>query len=240
MTNALAQRGWSGIVPRMLLAFFLLSPLPMALLAFQFLGNAERTLTAKSIDSLTALSNKKVNEIDAYMSSKLRESRVLATGADTRNALRELAALGTTSATYASVLQTQRDLFLKLTEGAGVRNLLLVDDAGRVVFTLRPGVPLGTRLLASPYRETALAQGYRTALAQLDTQITRAQALPGIDSEVALFMVAPILDTMPLQPRCGGVFVITDSQPMRIPTRLDCAFGARGWVEGRFPMRRPR
>ncbi|MGZ8181285.1 MAG: ATP-binding protein [Methylobacter sp.] len=182
------------IIPRLMLGFLLLSPLPLAGLAWLYVQAFEETLQQSALDNLSFLADKKADQINAYINERLTDSRLLA---------KSLAALDTLQAhsnpqdeqtvrRYQADEQVYRDYFYTLFESVGYYDLLLTDTAGNVVFSIRHESDLGSNLNTGPYRGTALANAHREAIALLDTQITQAQPYAPSAGKAAIFIVAPM------------------------------------------------
>ncbi|MCK9637992.1 MAG: ATP-binding protein [Methylobacter tundripaludum] len=184
------------IIPRLMLGFLLLSPLPMAGLAWLYVQAFERTLQQSALENLSSLADKKADQINAYISERLTDGRLLA---------KSFAALDTLQARsnrqdkaaalrYRAEERAYGDYFHTLMESVGYYDLLLTDAAGNVVFSIRHEADLGSNLNTGPYRDTALAKAHREAIALLDTQITQADPYAPSAERMAIFIVAPMFN----------------------------------------------
>lgn len=61
------------IIPRLMMGFLLLSPLPMAGLAWLYVQAFERTLQQLALENLSSLADKKAEQINAYISERLTD-----------------------------------------------------------------------------------------------------------------------------------------------------------------------
>ncbi|MDP1524846.1 MAG: response regulator [Rhodocyclaceae bacterium] len=183
--------GFGRSIPRLFMAFLLLSPLPLGGLAWLHLSAFERTLQNTVLESLASLADKKSDQINNYLDERLANGRLLAKSSVTHEALRTLS---TTRPGRADDLQRYRNYFLSLFENAGYHDLLLIDTSGNVVFSIRHEDDLGTNLNSGPYRDTRLAHAHREALALLDSQVTRAGRYTPSGNKPAIFFVSPIID----------------------------------------------
>ncbi len=68
----------SKIIPRLMLGFLLLSPLPLAGLAWLYVHAFERTLQQSALENLSSLADKKADQINAYINERLNDGRLLA------------------------------------------------------------------------------------------------------------------------------------------------------------------
>jgi two-component system sensor histidine kinase/response regulator len=185
------RAGFGRSVPRLFLAFLLLSPLPLGGLAWLHLSAFERTLQDTVLDGLASLADKKSDQINNYLDERLANGRLLAKSSVTHEALRTLS---TTRPGKADDLQRYRNYFLTLFENSGYHDLLLIDVSGNVVFSIRHEDDLGTNLNSGPYRDTRLAHAHREALALLDSQVTRAGRYTPSSNKPAIFFVSPVIE----------------------------------------------
>lgn len=186
-----SRTSFSSSIPRLFLAFLLLSPLPLGGLAWLHLSAFERTLQGTVLDNLASLADKKTDQINNYLDERLANGRLLAKSPVTHETLRTLSK-GPPG--KADDLQRYRHYFLNLFENSGYHDLLLIDSAGNVLFSIRHEDDLGTNLNSGPYRDTRLAQAHREALSLLDSQVTRAGRYPPSGNKPAIFFVTPIID----------------------------------------------
>ncbi|HOL65225.1 MAG TPA: hypothetical protein PLB97_07835, partial [Accumulibacter sp.] len=68
----------SGILARLLLGFLLLSPLPLACLTWLYIQAFEKTLTEMIEAKLSAVADKKADQINIYLDERLADLRQLA------------------------------------------------------------------------------------------------------------------------------------------------------------------
>lgn len=182
------------IIPRLMLGFLLLSPLPLAGLAWLYVHDFERTLQHSALENLSSLADKKADQINAYINERLADGRLLAKSYAALDTLQVHSKLQDNGAglRYQADEQVYRDYFSTLFESVGYYDLLLTDTDGNVVFSLRHESDLGSNLNTGPYRDTALANAHREAIALLDTQITQAQPYAPSAEKSAIFIVAPM------------------------------------------------
>ena len=208
------------IIPRLMLGFLLLSPLPLAGLAWLYVQAFERTLQQLVLENLSSLADKKADQINAYINERLTDGRLLAKSIIALDTLQaHLAApgdKGAASLRYRAEEAIYRDYFHTLFESVGYYDLLLTDTAGNVVFSIRQEADLGTNLNTGPYRDTALANAHREAIALLDMQITQAQPYAPSAGKPAIFIVAPmfkagkVIGTLALQIDLNKLTAVTN------------------------------
>ncbi|MDD3528548.1 MAG: PAS domain S-box protein [Gallionellaceae bacterium] len=181
------------IMPRLLLGFLLLSPLPLAGLAWLHIGAFERALLETQLTNLSSLANKKSDQINRYLDERLSDGRMLAKSAVVRAILhpqpgRNGELLDPTTA------ERHRAYFQTVLDGSGYYDLLLVDAAGNVVYSLRHEADLGSNLVDGPYRDSQLAVAHREAMALLDSQTTPAAPYAPSGDKPAIFLVTPVVE----------------------------------------------
>lgn len=177
------------ILPRLLLGFLLLSPLPLAGLAWLFIQAFEYTLGETVQTSLSAIADKKADQIGAYLDERLADSRLLARSSATLEALRTLSA-----ARPVERAQRYSGYFRALRENIGYYDLLLANADGDVAFSIEQAAYPGGNLNSGPYRDSALARAHREALALLDTQTVLDLRYAPSGGRPAMFVVTPVLD----------------------------------------------
>ncbi len=184
------------LFPRLLLAFLLLSPLPLGVLAWLHLQAFERTLHDATLANLSSIADKKTDQINTYINERLSNSQFLARSASLRDVLRALStadALREPDAPrYRAMAQEQRAYYRILLDTFGYYDMLLIDMAGNVVFSVLQESDLGTNLNRGPFRDSHLASTHREAMALLDTQTSIAQAYTPSANAPAIFVVAPL------------------------------------------------
>lgn len=183
------------IIPRLMLGFLLLSPLPIAGLAWLYVQAFEQTLQQAVLEDLSSLADKKADQINSYLNERLNDARLLAVSSAALDTLLALSKQhdDAVELRYRDQQQVYRDYFQSLLENVGYYDLLLTDTAGNVVFSVQREADLGSNLNTGPYRQTALANAHREAMALLDTQITQAAPYAPSAARVAIFIVAPVL-----------------------------------------------
>ncbi|HEY8095488.1 MAG TPA: ATP-binding protein [Methylobacter sp.] len=185
----------SKIIPRLMLGFLLLSPLPLAGLAWLYVHAFERTLQQSALGNLSSLADKKADQINAYMNERLNDGRLLAksfAALDTLQAHSVLQADAVAVERYRAKERVYLDYFHTLFESVGYYDLLLTDMAGNVVFSIKHEADLGSNLNTGPYRGTTLANAHREAIALLDMQVTQAQPYAPSAERASIFIIAPL------------------------------------------------
>ncbi len=203
------------IIPRLLLGFLLLSPLPLAGLTWLYIQAFERSLQQSELENLSSLADKKADQINTYINERLIDGQLLAKSFSALDILQTHAVQGVNSSQNAIKDQVYRDYFRTLFESVGYYDLLLTDIAGNVVFSIRHEPDFGSNLNTGPYRNSALADAHREAVALLDMQITQAHPYEASAGKPAIFVVAPmfkagkVIGTLALQIDLDKLIAVT-------------------------------
>lgn len=214
--------------------FLAVAVLPLAGLAWFHLQTLERTLTDSALQTITAVTNKKIDEINRYVDERLTDVRIQAEQPELQRALPLLAAAfaegGVDAASRAAV--PYRESLDALMDGGAYHDLLMIDASGNVVYSVRGEADLGTNLLAGAWRATPLASGFRQAMGFLESDLTRFAPYAPSGGRVAAFVVAPVL----ARGRPVGAIALQINLDTLLPQVTDrTGLGARGYtalVEG--------
>jgi PAS domain S-box-containing protein len=184
------------ILPRLLLAFLLLSPLPLAGLAWFYSRVFQQTLADAAQRNLVAIADKKYDQINAYFDERLSNGLWLARSSKIQRLLPQFSRLtaqgGVQSAPFRALLHREGKYYRTAYESMGYYDLLLIDAAGNVVFSIKGESDLGSNLDSGSYRDSALAQAHRDALGLLESQTAVDPAYPPSGGQPAIFIVTPV------------------------------------------------
>jgi PAS domain S-box-containing protein len=186
------------LVSRLLIAFLLLTLVPLTLLSWLQLRGFETTVTDTQLDNLTSLADKKTDQINTYLDERQGNGLLIARLNATRTALSSQ--LGKAEVQPLSSVATQHGridldtLYQPLLDSFAYHDLLLIDAAGNVVYSAIKEADLGTNVNTGPYRDSHLAHAHREALALLDSQMTPAARYAPSGDKPAIFFVAPVFD----------------------------------------------
>ncbi len=185
------------IVPRLLMGFVLLSPLPLATLAWFYTLEYDRSLQISAVSSLSAIADKKVEQINTYLNERIANNETLTKTIFVNEALSTFPAIfnqGVTSPHYQTLEHPYRKYFGELLEELHLYDLILSDTDGNVVLTYLHEADFGSNLNTGPYRDSHLAHAHRDAVLLMQSQITQAQPYaPSADRE-AIFIVSPVMN----------------------------------------------
>jgi len=186
------------ISTRLLLSYLLVAVLPLGGLAAFHLASFETSLRETVLANMAIIADKKADQIDSYMSERLTDARQLGRHDLIRNGLASLEPAfrtgGLNAAAYQAEARRLRDALESINAAGDFYDLLLIDTAGNVVFSIAQKSDLGTNLKQGPYRHTQLANGFE--LSMKTRQIHRSRFAPYAPSNnlPAAFLVTPVLD----------------------------------------------
>jgi diguanylate cyclase (GGDEF)-like protein/PAS domain S-box-containing protein len=179
---------------RLALGFLIVALLPLLGLAWFYLHTFEQALTTTVLQNIASIADKKTQQIDQYINERLADARLYATQPELRTALSALSRQRAHAAPEAAVSASLNAELAALGDRGAYHDVLLIDAAGNVVFSLRGESDLHTNLLHGPYRDSGLASGFRQAMTFLHIDLTRFAPYAPSAEQIAAFAVAPILD----------------------------------------------
>ncbi len=179
---------------RLALGFLIVALLPLAGLAWFYLHTFEQALSTTVLQNIASIADKKTQQIDQYINERLADARLYATRPELRDALAALARQRAHAAPDATLGPSVQGELAALGDRGAYHDVLLIDAAGNVVFSLRGEPDLHTNLLHGPYQDSGLASGFRQAMTFLHIDLTRFAPYAPSANQTAAFAVAPILD----------------------------------------------
>jgi diguanylate cyclase (GGDEF)-like protein/PAS domain S-box-containing protein len=185
------------ISTRLLLSYLLVAVLPLAGLAAFFLASFETSLRETVLANMATIADKKAEQIDSHMAERLADVRHLSRQDLIRDGVATLSGAfqlgGLDASAYQAAARPLRDVLMAANAADGFYDLLLMDTAGNVVFSLRQEPDLGTNLRHGPYRDTQLAKGFELSMQTLQTHLSRFELYAPSADRPAAFMLAPVL-----------------------------------------------
>lgn len=192
----------------LLLLFLLVSVLPLVVFGYINLQQDETTLRAEVLGRMAALAAKKAAEVKSYLAERLQNVRYLALDprvTEEMNYLSKTYATNlSTAARYTSASKRTHQYFDRYIEKMGLLyDVFLITPQGNIVYTQKHESDFATNLLNGPYRNTQLAQAFRTVRATLEPVISGYEDYA--PSKIpAMFIAAPIM----VNGQFKGVFAV--------------------------------
>jgi diguanylate cyclase (GGDEF)-like protein/PAS domain S-box-containing protein len=183
---------------RLLLSYLLVAVLPLAGLAALYLASFETSLRETVLANMATIADKKAEQIDSYLYERRSDARSLGQ----RNLIRDGVATvgqafragGSNAPAYQAAAHRLRESLSHSYLTDDYYDLLLVDTAGNVVFSLVEAPGLGTNLRRDPYRDSQLAKGYALTMQTLQSHLTRFELYAPSGNRAVAFLSAPILE----------------------------------------------
>jgi diguanylate cyclase (GGDEF)-like protein/PAS domain S-box-containing protein len=184
------------ISTRLWLSYLLVAVLPLAGLAAFYLASFKTSLHETVLQHMSIIADKKAEQIDSYMDERLSDARQLSHRNTVYDGIATLGqafrAGGLNAPAYQAAAQ-QLSAYLEASDAArAFYDLLLIDSAGNVVFSVRRELDLGTNLKQGPYRDTQLARGFELAMQTRKIQLSRFALYAPSGNQPAAFLVAPV------------------------------------------------
>jgi len=187
-----------SISKRLLLSYLLVGVLPLAGLAAFYLASFESSLRQTVLANMATTADKKADQINLYIAERLADARLLSQGNLVHDGLVSLEqafrASGIQSPAYQAIARPFLDDLNRSVEAGDFYDLLLIDSAGNVIFSLAHESDLGTNLRSGPYRETQLAKGFDMTLQTLQTRLSHFALYAPSRNRPAAFLTAPVLE----------------------------------------------
>lgn len=191
-----------SLARRLLAGLLLISVVPLAGLALLNLRNFETELTRTVIADVASIADKKADQIDTYINERRADMRLLSHFPDISNIFTALQAghkAGSDSAAYRQAAAHAEALLTELAAGYGYYDMLLINPAGDVIFSLKKEADFNTNLRTGPYRDTVLGQGFQSSMALLSAEFTVFGIYAPSANKTAGFITAPLFSNgMPI------------------------------------------
>ncbi len=188
--------GRYSLARRLLLGVLLISIIPLAGLALLNLRNFEAALTRTVIADVASIADKKADQIEAYINERRVDLRLLSHYPDVRSIFTLLQAgyaSGIDSAAYRQAAAHAKALLAEVAAAYDYYDMLFINAAGEVIFSLKKEADFKSNLRTGPYRDTVLGQGFQNAMALLSTEFTAFDGHAPSAGKAAAFVVTPLL-----------------------------------------------
>lgn len=180
-----------SIAGRLLFWFLVIALIPCAILTAITARIATSARERAVRDTLVQTAAGKAGQLEAYAAERVRDGAALARGPSIVQAVRKLAA--TPAGETATVATDQAEYLAYVAKVFHYEQLLLIDPAGRVLFSLDPAIPVGTPLATGPLADTELGIGFDRAKTLLQSDLGGFERYGQSDLSLA-FVTCPILD----------------------------------------------
>ena len=187
---------------RLMVGLLLISVIPLAGLSLLNLRNFEAALTRTVIADMAAIADKKADQIETYINERRVDMRLLGHFPDIRSSFAGLQAgysSGINSTAYRQAAAHAEKLLAELAMGYGYYDMLLINPAGEVIFSLKKEADFHTNMRTGPYRDTVLGQGFQQSMVLLSTEFSAFDNYAPSANKTAAFITTPLLrDGLPV------------------------------------------
>jgi methyl-accepting chemotaxis protein WspA len=180
-----------SIAGRLLFWFLVIALIPCGLLTAITARIATSALERAVRDTLVQTAAGKAGELEAYAAERVRDGAALARGPSLVRAVQALAAAPTGRADTAG--SDEADYLAYAAKAFQYEQLLLIDPAGRVLFSLDPAIPVGASLATGPLADSELAVGFDRAKTLLQSDLGGFERY-GSPGRPLAFVTCPVFD----------------------------------------------
>ncbi|PTN13005.1 ATP-binding protein [Nitrosomonas aestuarii] len=188
---------FTSLTQRFAVWFTLVSLLPIVVIGNSFLHTFENEIQKTVIENLSAIADKKVEQIDTYLNERLLDANLLHDSIATRTAMLGFPEVfeeqGVDSDAYRRLDAQYRDHFKRFVEDASYYDLFLISLKGDIVYTQSHESDFATNLITGPYSNTGLGQVTRHALNNLESSISDFEFYEPSHGAIAAFIAYPII-----------------------------------------------
>jgi two-component system sensor histidine kinase/response regulator len=199
---------FTSLTHRFMAWFAAVSLLPILPAGYSLLHTFETEMQKTAIQQVSAIADKKAEQIEGYLRERLLDTRVIQTANTTREAMHEFTQAftqsGVESDAYRQLDASYRDHFKRFVEDAGYYDLFLISPQGTVVYSQTHESDFATNLLTGPYSNSGLGAVTRQALNMLQSGVSDFEYYAPSDGAIAAFMAFPIV----VQGKIEGVLAL--------------------------------
>ena len=191
------------IAARLLFWFLAISLIPCAILTTISARIATQSLESSARNNLIQIAAAKANELETYATERVQDGTVLSRGPAVINAVRELTAAtlqiaDTKNQQTASADSIRAPLageaFLKYVANSfNYSQLLLLDNTGRILFSLDPSFSTTQSILMGNLAGTELAVGWDRSRTLLQSELSGFETY-GTNAQPLAFVTSPVFD----------------------------------------------
>lgn len=187
---------FTSLTQRFAVWFTLVSLLPIVIIGNSFLHTFENEIHKTVIDNLSAIADKKVEQIDTYLNERLLDAELLHDAIATRAAMLAFSRAfenGVDSDAYRQVDGKYRDHFGRFVEDARYYDVFLISLQGDIVYTQAHESDFATNVLTGPYSDTGLGKVTRYALKNSESTISDFEFYEPSHGAIAAFIGYPVI-----------------------------------------------
>ncbi|MDT8364084.1 MAG: ATP-binding protein [Nitrosomonas sp.] len=187
----------TSLTRRFAIWFALVALLPIALIGYGLLHYSERAVQQSTILKVSAIADKKVEQIDTYLQGRILDAEIIRSSETTHKAIVRIGEVfkqeGVHSEEYQQADARYRDHFERFLKGAGYYDLFLISPDGWLVFTVSHEADFATNLFDGAYRDTGLGQVFRRTLETRESSLSDFEYYAPSNGAIAAFIAVPII-----------------------------------------------
>ncbi len=188
---------FTSLTQRFAVWFTLVSLLPILVIGNSLLHTFEKEIKNSAIRNVSAIADKKIEQIDSYLKERFLDSSLVRDSSTTHAALMEFSRIydqsGVESYDYLQMDAVYRENFKRFVEEAKYYDIFLISTKGEIVYTQAHESDFATNLLTGPYRDTGLAKVTRYALDNLKSSISDFERYEPSKGAIAAFVATPVI-----------------------------------------------
>ncbi len=188
---------FTSLTQRFAVWFTLVSLLPILVIGNSLLHTFEKEIKNSAIRNVSAIADKKIEQIDSYLKERFLDSSLVRDSSTTHEALIEFSRIyeqsGVESDDYRQLDASYRENFKRFVEEAKYYDIFLISTKGDIVYTQAHESDFATNLLTGPYRDTGLGKVARYALDNLKSSISDFERYEPSKNAIAAFVATPVI-----------------------------------------------
>ena len=188
---------FTSLTQRFAVWFALVSLLPILVIGNSLLHTFEKEIKKSAIRNVSAIADKKIEQIDSYLKERFLDSSLVRDSSTTHEAIVKFSRIfeesGVESEDYRRLDASYRENFKRFVEEAKYYDIFLISTKGDVVYTQAHESDFATNLLTGPYRDTGLGKVTRYALDNLKSSISDFERYAPSKGAIAAFVATPVI-----------------------------------------------
>lgn len=188
---------FTSLTQRFAVWFTLVSLLPILLIGNSLLHTFENEIKKSAIRNVSAIADKKVEQIDSYLKERLLDASLLRDASTTYDAIVEFSRVfeeyGVNSEQYRRLDASYRENFRRFVEEAGYYDLFLISLKGDIIYSDAHEADFATNLFTGPYSHSGLGIAARYALENSKSTISDFERYGPSRGAIAAFVAVPII-----------------------------------------------
>lgn len=188
---------FTSLTQRFAVWFTLVSLLPILVIGNSLLHTFENEIKKSAIRNVSAIADKKIEQIDSYLKERFLDSSLVRDSSTTHEALIEFSRIyeqsGVESDDYRRLDASYRENFKRFVQEAKYYDIFLISTKGDIVYTQAHESDFATNLITGPYRDTGLGKVTRYALDNLESSISDFERYAPSKGAIAAFVATPVI-----------------------------------------------